>query len=81
MRLRDLPEMKIENGTVSFTAMPALVRVRANLNKAGHQYETFLNVQGCNYLEQLSSFHLEWRMSEKTVRIAITASSAHPCFR
>ncbi len=66
LRLRDLPEMKIENSKVNFTAMPTRVIVRANLNKGRHQYETFLNDAGCNYLKQ----YLEWRMSEKTVRIA-----------
>ena len=66
LRLRDLPEMKIENGKVSFTGIPTRVTVRANLNKARHQYETFLNEQACNYLTQ----YLEWRMGEKTVRIA-----------
>jgi biotin-(acetyl-CoA carboxylase) ligase len=66
LRLRDLLEMKNENGTVSFTAIPTRVIVRANLNEARHQYETFLNEAGCNYLKQ----YLEWRMSEKTVRIA-----------
>lgn len=58
--------MKIENGKVSFTGIPTRVIVRANLNKARHQYETFLNEHGCNYLSE----YLEWRMSEKTVRIA-----------
>jgi hypothetical protein len=66
LKLRDLPEIKIENGTVSFTAIPPRVIVRANLNKSRHQYETFLNEVACNYLKQ----YLEWRMSEKTVRIA-----------
>jgi hypothetical protein len=66
LRLRDLLEMKIEDGKVSFTGIPTRVVVRANLNKARHQYETFLNEQACNYLSQ----YLEWRMSEKTVRIA-----------
>ena len=66
IKLRDLPEMKIENNKVDFTAMPTRVTVRANLNKSRHQYETFLNEHGCNYLKQ----YLEWRMSEKTVRIA-----------
>lgn len=66
LRLRDLPEMKVEDGTVSFTAMPIRVIVRSNLNKARHQHETFLNMTGSNHLKQ----YLEWRMSEKTVRIA-----------
>jgi hypothetical protein len=66
LRLRDLPEMKIENGKVSFIGIPTRVIVRANLNKARHQYETFLNEQACNYLIE----YLEWRMSEKVVRIA-----------
>jgi len=66
IKLRDLPEMKIESGKVTFTALPARVMVRENLNKSRHQYETFLNEAGCNYLVQ----YLEWRMGKKTVRIA-----------
>lgn len=66
IRLRDLPEMKVNDGKVSFTAIPPRVIVRANLNKSRHQYETFLNEAGCSYVKQ----YLEWRMSEKTVRIA-----------
>jgi hypothetical protein len=79
LRLRDMPELKIEdrngkpmdedgvtNGKVSFTAMPIRVIVRGGLNKARHQYESFLNQAGCNYL----AAYLEWRMSEKSVRVA-----------
>lgn len=66
LRLQDLPELKIQNNTVTFTAIPTRVIVRANLNKARHQYETFLNQPGCLYLEQ----YLEWRMGEKVVRMA-----------
>jgi hypothetical protein len=66
IRLRDLPEMKIENGKVTFTAIPTRVIVREDLNKSRHQYETFLNDAGCTYLKQ----YLEWRMGEKSVRVA-----------
>jgi hypothetical protein len=74
LKLRDLPELEIKNNTVTFTAMPIRVIVRANLNKARHQYETFLNQQGATYFQQ----YIEWRMSEKIVRMARKKKDEEP---
>lgn len=50
LRVRDFPEMKIKNGSVSFEQMPTMVVVRPELSKAGHRYFTFLGSEGCSYL-------------------------------
>ena len=60
LRLRDLPELKWdpEAKKATFTTVPALVRVRAPISKLGHEYLTFLNAQGCEFVKQ----YLELRM-------------------
>jgi nitrogen regulatory protein PII len=60
LRVKDLPEMRVENGVVEFEAVPTLVVVRRELSKAGHQYFTFLSEEGCGYLKD----YLEMRMRE-----------------
>ena len=60
LRVKDLPEMKVQNGVVQFEAVPTLVVVRRDLSKAGHQYLTFLSEEGCEYLKD----YLETRMRE-----------------
>jgi hypothetical protein len=51
LRLRDLPELKIKAGEVSFERTPAMVVVRSTLSKARHQYFTFLTEEACTYLK------------------------------
>ncbi|MEM3875211.1 MAG: site-specific integrase [Candidatus Bathyarchaeia archaeon] len=51
LRIRDFPEMRIENGQVVFDEIPTMVIVRPELSKAGHQYFTFLSEEGCEYLK------------------------------
>jgi integrase len=46
----DLPELRIENGNVTFLKIPTMITVRRELSKAGHQYFTFLTREGCEYL-------------------------------
>ena len=62
LRVRDFPEMRIDNGQVTFEKMPTMVVVRPELSKAGHQYFTFLSEEGCeylkDYLEELSLIHI-----------------------
>jgi hypothetical protein len=60
LRLKDLPELRWDEGTkkVSFGVVPALVRVRAVISKLGHEYLTFLNAQGCEFVMQ----YLEMRL-------------------
>jgi hypothetical protein len=60
LRVKDLPEMKVEGETVEFEAVPTLVVVRRELSKAGHQYLSFLGEEGCDYLKD----YLETRMRE-----------------
>ena len=51
LTIGDLPELKIENGSVSFVKKPAILTVRRELSKAGHQYFTFLTNEACEYIE------------------------------
>ena len=58
LRVRDFPEMRIEEDTVEFEKVPTIVIVRPELSKGGHQYFTFLSEEGCEYLKD----YLEERM-------------------
>ncbi len=60
LRIGDLPELKIEGCNVAFSNVPALVIVRKELSKAGHQYFTYLSEEGCDYLKD----YLEERMRD-----------------
>jgi len=51
LRIKDLPEVKVEGDSVDFERIPTLVMVRKELSKAGHQYFTFLSEEGCEYLK------------------------------
>jgi hypothetical protein len=52
LTVRDLPELKIENGKARFTRTPTIIKVRGEigLSKGGHAYFTFLPQEGCEYL-------------------------------
>ena len=72
LEVRDLPEMVIEGGRVTFSKIPTRVNVRATLSKAKHKYFTFLNSEGCDYLRA----YLERRLArgeELTPESAIIA--------
>lgn len=60
LRIKDLPEMEVKGDSVDFEQIPALVVVRKELSKAGHQYLTFLSEEGCEYLKD----YLEERIRE-----------------
>lgn len=60
LQLRDFPELKIKEGVVEFSKIPALVVVRKSLSKTRNQFFTFLSEEGCEYLKQ----YLEFRMRE-----------------
>lgn len=60
LRLKDLPELKIQDKKVEFESMPTMVIVRGELSKAGHRYITFLGEEGCSYLRD----YLERRLLE-----------------
>jgi len=52
LRLKDLPELIIEDGKVTFKVIPTRVNVRASLSKAKHKYFSFLIEEGCIYLAE-----------------------------
>jgi len=60
LEVRDLPEMLVEDGEVSFPVRPTMVGVRRELSKAKHRYFTFLGEEGCTYLKE----YLETRMAK-----------------
>ncbi len=51
LRVRDFPEMRVEGKSVIFEKVPAMVVVRRELSKAGHQYFSFLTEEGCDFLK------------------------------
>jgi len=72
LRVKDLPEMRVEGNRVFFTKVPTMVFVRPNLSKAKHKYFTFLTSEGCEYLQA----YLEKRLAmgeELTVQSPIIA--------
>jgi site-specific recombinase XerD len=60
LRVSDLPELAIKDHVVEFALVPAIVAVRRELSKAGHQYFSFLSEEGCGYLKD----YLELRIRE-----------------
>jgi hypothetical protein len=52
LRLKDLPELRIENSQVKFEKIPTMVVVRSTLSKVRHKYFTFLSSEGCTYLKE-----------------------------
>ncbi len=52
LQIRDLPELRIENGKVSFERIPTIIVVRPTLSKGKHKYFTFLPSEGCAYLRE-----------------------------
>jgi hypothetical protein len=75
LRISDFPEMKIEDGKVVFSKVPTLLVVREELNKARHQYLSFLGEEGCEIVRQ----YLERRLAEGEKLLpssGLTATSA-----
>jgi hypothetical protein len=60
LQVRDLPEMVIDGGEVSFKKIPTRVFVGSSLSKAKHRYFTFPSSEGCEYLRA----YLEMRLSQ-----------------
>lgn len=50
LKISDMPDLTIEGNEVKFKKIPAMIKVRPELSKAGHQYFTFLSEEGCGYL-------------------------------
>jgi hypothetical protein len=59
LMLSDLPELDIN--TLQFSSIPAQVIVRREISKVKHQYFSFLNQKGCNYLLD----YLKYRVKEE----------------
>jgi hypothetical protein len=51
LRIRDLPELKIEGNEINFKKMPTMVVIRPELSKTKHRYFTFLGPEGCQHLK------------------------------
>ncbi len=49
--LRDLPELRVQNGVVTFDKRPTQVVVRPNLSKIKRREVKFLPAEGCRYLK------------------------------
>ncbi len=60
LKLKDLPDLRIEDGKVTFQKIPSMIIVRPELSKARKQYITFLGNEGCFYV----AAYLEQRMAE-----------------
>jgi integrase len=60
LKLKDLPELQIEGKSATFTKVPTLVTIRAELSKARHWYPTFMLDEGCEILKQ----YFERRIAE-----------------
>jgi len=52
LMLKDLPELKIEDGQVIFEKTPTMITVRSTISKSRHKYFTFLSSEGCIYLKE-----------------------------
>jgi len=52
LMLKDLPELKIENGEIIFDRVPTMIVARPTISKARHKYFTFLIKEGCTYLKE-----------------------------
>jgi hypothetical protein len=51
LRISDLPELAIENDLIEFAKVPAIVNIRRELSKAGHQYFSFISEEACSYVK------------------------------
>jgi len=58
LKLKDLPELRTQDGKVSFDKIPTMIIVRAGLSKTRQKYFTFLINEGCTYLKE----YLEQRL-------------------
>ena len=52
LMLKDLPELNIDDGKITFEKIPTMVMVRSTLSKTRNKYFTFLSEEGCNYLKE-----------------------------
>jgi len=79
LKVADLPELTIENGTVEFKKIPTIVTVRKCLSKAGHQFTSFLPEQACEYLKQYLELRIRNGEMITPASPIITALAYNPC--
>jgi len=79
LKVADLPELTIENGTVKFKKIPTIVTVRKCLSKAGHQFSSFLPEQACEYLKQYLELRIRNGEMITPASPVITALAYNPC--
>jgi integrase len=51
LKIKDIPDLKIDGDQITFLRFPAQVIVREELSKSGKKYFTFLGQEGCMYLQ------------------------------
>ncbi len=74
LKVKDIPDLKIERDQISFLRIPAQINVREELSKSGNKYFTFIGQEGCMYLQ---NYLIERIRSEETLTpesAVITAS-------
>ncbi len=50
LQMRDISELRLEDGKVSFSKVPTIIRVRVELSKVNHEYFSFLGKEGCEHV-------------------------------
>ncbi len=50
LKLKDLPDLSIENEKIMLKKVPSQIIIRSSISKAGHKYLSFLSSEGCDYL-------------------------------
>jgi hypothetical protein len=83
LKVRDFPEMSIQDGKVEFDKIPALVICRATISKVGYEYAGFLNREGCDYLKNYLEERMRPRKKEpkqngKTVEVKAPPEAVNP---
>jgi hypothetical protein len=51
LKVKDIPDLKVDGEEISFLRVPAQVNIRENLSKSGKKYFSFLGQEGCMYLQ------------------------------
>jgi len=58
LKVKDLPEIEVRDGKVTFPKVPTLITVRKKISKIRKPYDTFAPVEACDYIRH----YLEDRM-------------------
>ena len=66
LRIRDFPELEINDDIVEFNKIPTMIIVRPELSKSRKQFFTFLSEEGCEYLKEY--LELRIRRGEKIAK-------------